>query len=74
VSRLPTVSSRELIRYLTSRGFRYERTRGSHHVLVSNAARIVVPERSELGKGLLMAILAEAGISREQFIQDWGNV
>lgn len=74
MSRLPVISSREFIKYLTKKkGFVYVRTTGSHHVYKLNQRLVTVPERHEIGKGLLRAILEEAGISREDFIRDWNS-
>jgi len=64
VSKLPVVSSRDLIKYLVGKGFRYQHTKGSHHVYKLNNMLLTIPERREIGKGLLKAILEEAGISR----------
>jgi predicted RNA binding protein YcfA (HicA-like mRNA interferase family) len=71
VSKLPVVSSRELIKYLTKKGFKYIRTTGSHHVYKLNDRLVTVPKRKEIGKGLLVAILEEAGINRDDFIHEW---
>jgi predicted RNA binding protein YcfA (HicA-like mRNA interferase family) len=73
VSKLPVISSRDLIKYLLKKGFQYDHTKGSHHVYKSdsNNRRVTIPERKEIGKGLLLAILEEVGISRDDFIQEW---
>ena len=69
MTKLPQTSSKELIVFLGKYGFQYDRTKGSHHVLKHSDGRIVtVPERKVLGKGLLSSILAQAGISREEFM------
>lgn len=74
MSRLPRISSRDLIKFLTEiRGFSYVHTRGSHHIYGTNERRISVPERNEIGTGLLLAILAEAGSSREEFMEWWNS-
>lgn len=69
--KLPVVSSRDLIKYLKRKGFEHDHTTGSHHVYKSNNRLVSIPERKEVGKGLLLAILEEAGISRDDFIQEW---
>jgi predicted RNA binding protein YcfA (HicA-like mRNA interferase family) len=71
VPKLPVVSSRDLIKYIKKKGFEYDHTTGSHHVLKSKESLVTIPERKEIGKGLLLAILEEAGISRDDFIQEW---
>lgn len=69
--KLPVISSRELIKYLKNKGFEYDHTTGSHHVYKYKNRLVSIPERKEVGKGLLLAILEEIGISRDDFIQEW---
>ncbi|MGB6534266.1 MAG: type II toxin-antitoxin system HicA family toxin [Candidatus Nitrosopolaris sp.] len=73
MSKLPVVSSLDLIKYLSKKGFQYHHTKGSHHVYKLNDRIVVVPERKEMGKGLLKAILEEAGINRDDFILEWNK-
>lgn len=74
MSRLPVVSSRDFIKYLTKeKGFVYDHTQGSHHIFRRDGRMVSVPERKEIGKGLFLAILEEAGITREDFIRDWSR-
>ena len=68
--KLPVVSW-DLIKYLRKKGFGYDHTTGSHHVYKSKDKLVSIPERKEMGKGLLLAILEEVGISRDDFIQEW---
>lgn len=72
MSRLPVVSGKELIKYLTKKGFIVSRQKGSHVVLKSqNGRRVTVPLHEELDRGTLLEILAEAGINKEEFLKDW---
>ncbi|MEM2506189.1 MAG: type II toxin-antitoxin system HicA family toxin [Nitrososphaerota archaeon] len=72
MSRLPVVSGKELIKYLTKKGFMVSRQKGSHVVLKSqNGRRVTVPLHEELDRGTLLEILAEAGINKEEFLKDW---
>jgi predicted RNA binding protein YcfA (HicA-like mRNA interferase family) len=67
--RLPAVKPAELIRVLEGRGWQLARTRGSHHVFKHPGFpnRIVVPVHGrELKRGILVAILKDAGISRDE--------
>lgn len=73
MSKLPVVSSRELIKILIKRGFQYSSTNGSHQVFKKDNRLVTVPHRKEIGKGLFRKILNEAGISREDFIRDWNG-
>jgi len=56
-------------------GFVFDRTRGSHHVMVrlNPPTTVVVPERREVPRGTLRSILREADISHDQFIRLLGR-
>ena len=73
MSRLPVVSSKEFTKFLIQKGFIYSRTRGCHHVYKLNDRLVTVPERKEIGKGLLLDMIEEAGLSREDFIRWWNS-
>lgn len=61
----------ELIKYLRKKGFNPVRQKGSHVVLCSGERYVTVPLHDELDRGTLLAILKAAGISREEFLNDW---
>lgn len=42
---------------------------GSHIVLRKDGRRIIVPRHDPIGKGLLMEIIAEAGLTKEEFLK-----
>jgi predicted RNA binding protein YcfA (HicA-like mRNA interferase family) len=72
-ARLPALSSRQLIAALRGAGFEEapRRGKGSHHALMrrepdSRVRLAVVPERRELPRGTLHAILQQAGLTPEQ--------
>jgi predicted RNA binding protein YcfA (HicA-like mRNA interferase family) len=49
------------------------RGKGSHHALTKvnehgNARLVIVPERREIPKGTLLAILKQAALSRQEFL------
>ena len=74
MTRLPVISSKDLIKFLTKKkGFYHYHTTGSHHVFKNKdgSISVVIPERRELGTGLLLAILEEIGMTRDEFIQEW---
>lgn len=73
MSKLPVVKALDLIKYLNKKGFVCIHVKGSHHIFRSNDRHTTVPVHgnSEIGKGLLKAILAEAGISMDEFKQEW---
>ena len=73
MAKLPLVSSRYLIKYLAAHGFVHIHTRGSHHVLRRGTRTVVVPERAQVGRGLLLEILAQVGLSRDEFLGDYNK-
>ena len=73
MSKLPVISSRDFIKFIIRKGFVYVHTRGSHHIYKLDNRMVVVPERAEIGRGLLQAMLSEIGISREEFIREWNR-
>ena len=71
--RLPSLSSRQLIAALRRAGFEDapRRGKGSHHALMRRDAEgrvrlVIVPERQDLPRGTLHAILQQAGLTPEQ--------
>ena len=73
MSNLPRPSTREVTKFLNTVGYTYDHT-GKHHVYKNIDGRIVtVPERREMGRGLLLEILAQVGSSREEFMQWWNG-
>jgi predicted RNA binding protein YcfA (HicA-like mRNA interferase family) len=75
VSKLPILSSRDFIKFLTSKGFSYDHTTGSHHVYKLGEMMVTVPERrkGEIKKGLLNGMLNQAGLTREDLIHWWSG-
>ena len=72
MSRLPVLSGRRVIKILAKIGFYVHHQRGSHIVLKLNEppyTRIVVPDHRELKRGLLLAIIKRAGLTREEFMK-----
>ncbi len=71
MSRLPVVSGREAIRAFGKLGYLVDRQRGSHVQLRQATApyrRLTVPDHRELARGLLRALIRDAGLSVEGFI------
>lgn len=62
-----------MIKYLTTLGFRHVHTRGSHHIFQSRTRKVVVPERKQVGRGLLLSILSNAGIGKDEFLRWHGS-
>jgi len=73
--KLPIVSSADVERVLKKAGFKYapKRGKGSHKAFYKEEAGkkhlVIVPERKSIPRGTLMAILEQAGLSREEFIE-----
>jgi predicted RNA binding protein YcfA (HicA-like mRNA interferase family) len=70
MTKLPSLTGREVIKALGKAGFKVVRVRGSHHFLLHNdGRRTVVPVHSgeTIGPGLLTQILRDCQITREEF-------
>lgn len=69
MSRLPSITGRQVIAALQKLGFEEVRTRGSHHYLRHLDGRVtVVPTHAgeTIGPGLLSKILRDAKVSKAQ--------
>lgn len=73
MTRLPQVTGRELVRFLKSQGFVEDRWAGSHLTLRHEARKVTVtvPVHSgvDIGRGLALRILRDAGFSAEDFVR-----
>ena len=70
MKKLPTISGRECVKALERLGFYFKRQEGSHIILRKDNpfAQIVVPDHKELDRGTLRAIIRQAGLGVEEFI------
>jgi predicted RNA binding protein YcfA (HicA-like mRNA interferase family) len=50
-------------------GFVAGRQRGSHIILVKDDRVVPVPRHHQIKRGLLLEIIAEAGMTREEFLK-----
>jgi predicted RNA binding protein YcfA (HicA-like mRNA interferase family) len=69
-NKLPAVKPKKLIRTLQQIGFEIDHQTGSHVTLLHAAdhRRVVVPMHNrDLGTGLLLKIIADAGLTKEEF-------
>jgi predicted RNA binding protein YcfA (HicA-like mRNA interferase family) len=69
LTRLPTVSGKQLLAALEKAGFEVARVKGSHHLLRHPDGRsTVVPVHSgdDIGPGLLGKVLRDTKLTREQ--------
>ncbi|MCP8320354.1 MAG: type II toxin-antitoxin system HicA family toxin [archaeon] len=69
MSKLPLLSWRDVVKVLTKEGFHVVRQRGSHVILVKEEYIVPVPKHREIKRGLLLEIMAEAGLAREEFLK-----
>jgi predicted RNA binding protein YcfA (HicA-like mRNA interferase family) len=69
LSKLPLLSWREVVKALTKVGFQVARQKGSHLILIKNEYVVPVPKHEEIKRGLLMEIIAEAGLTKEEFLK-----
>jgi predicted RNA binding protein YcfA (HicA-like mRNA interferase family) len=73
MARMPQVTSHDLIRFLKSQGFVEDRQSGSHLTLwhPNRALSITIPVHSgcDLGRGLAVRILKDAGFSVDEFLR-----
>jgi Predicted periplasmic or secreted lipoprotein len=69
LSKLPLLSWREVVKALSKAGFEVARQRGSHLILVKEERIVPVPKHKQIKKGLLLAIIEEAGLTKEQFLE-----
>jgi predicted RNA binding protein YcfA (HicA-like mRNA interferase family) len=70
VTTLPQLSGRECVTILQRFGFRVVRQRGSHIILRRDEpfAQVVVPDHKQLDRGTLRAIIRQAGLRVDDFV------
>ncbi|MEK7118913.1 MAG: type II toxin-antitoxin system HicA family toxin [Patescibacteria group bacterium] len=73
MSKVPSLPARKFIRVLKKFGFVLHRVSGSHHIFIrkSDQLSVSVPAHAghDLGKGLMLSFLKDAGISLEEFLK-----
>lgn len=73
--KLPSLSSKRIIRALLSAGFEYapKRGKGSHRAFVKcNDGKfrlVIVPQGHDIPRGTLLAIIEQSGLTREEFVK-----
>ena len=68
MSKLPLLSWREVVKALEKAGFRVARQKGSHLILVKSDCVLPIPRHDEIKRGLLLAIIEEAGLTKAEFL------
>ena len=69
MSKLPSVSGREIVKAMNKLGYEFDRQRGSHIILRQCTAphrRLTIPDHREVAKGTLRSILREAGVTVDE--------
>lgn len=73
MARMPQITAQELVRFLKAQGFIEDRQSGSHLTLWHKDRQIAVtvPMHSgcDIGRGLAVRILKDAGFSVEDFLR-----
>ena len=67
---LPIIGWREVLKALKKQGFYATRQSGSH-IIVENGQGLwtSIPRKSELGKGLLLQIISDCGLTKKEFLE-----
>lgn len=67
---LPVIGWREILKVLKRKGFYPIRQSGSH-IIVENGEGLwtSIPKKKELGKGLLLQIIADCGLTKKEFLE-----
>jgi predicted RNA binding protein YcfA (HicA-like mRNA interferase family) len=67
---LPAISGEEFVKAVKKTGYTLDHTEGSHMILYCPGKnRLTVPKHKEIGRGLLRALIRDAGLTRDQFIE-----
>jgi len=66
---LPIIGWKQVLKALRKKGFYPTRQSGSH-IIVENRQGLwtTVPKKDELGKGLLLQIIADCGMTKSEFL------
>ena len=67
---LPVIGWREVLKALKRKGFYPIRQSGSH-IIIENGEGLwtSIPKKKELGKGLLLQIIADCGLTKKEFLE-----
>ena len=67
--KLPVISGAEVVRAFERAGWRCDRQRGSHRILVKSGMNVSlsVPQHREVAPGTLRALIRNAAITVEEF-------
>jgi len=67
---LPVIGYKEILKALRKQGFYATRQTGSH-IIVENGSGLwtSIPRKKELGKGLLLQIISDCGLTKKEFLE-----
>lgn len=70
MAKLPVVSGAEAVRAFERVGWRVDRTRGSHVILVQTGRDMTLsaPQHGELAPGTLRSLIRAAGLTVDEFV------
>lgn len=68
---LPVISGRDARRAFERDGWRFDRQRESHMILVKDGVRVnlSVPDHRELDRGLLRSLIRDSGLDVDTFLK-----
>ena len=71
----PVLSGKEMIKYLSKCGFEIVGRKGSHVRMKKHAEPknivVIIPDHKELAQGTVRAILRQAGVTFDKFVNAW---
>ena len=70
--KLPLISGKDLIKVFVKLGYEIDHQTGSHIILRHKDPphrRLTVPNHNEIAKGTLRAIIKQAGLTRDEFME-----
>lgn len=70
--KLPIISGLKVVKALAKLGYEVDHQTGSHVILRQSKEpyrRLTVPNHREISKGTLRAIIRQAGLMREEFLE-----
>ena len=74
MARLPVISGDAFVKAMRKIGYVWDHTEGSHMILLHpSRGRLSVPRHRELGRGLLRALIRDAGLTRDEFMALMGD-
>lgn len=70
MSKLPKISGQNCVKALKKSGFYFKRQHGSHIILRRDNpfSQVVVPDHKEIDRGTLRAIIRQANLSIDDFL------